>query len=83
MHDQQVEDLNMEYKASQRYRDAGAEAMTESQYKEQKQEIHWDIAWQIFDEVNEFVDVNRYIDLNCLDPDDALAITKQKVFDVA
>jgi len=29
-----LEDLNIEYKASQRYRDAGADVMTEEQYKE-------------------------------------------------
>jgi|TARA_B110000285_G_C15022197_1_gene562212 hypothetical protein len=41
-----------------------------------KQQINYDIAWQIFDEVNQNVDVDRYIDLNCLDLIDAKAITK-------
>lgn len=45
-------DLDAEYKNSQRYKDAGAEEMTKEQYQDAKQEIHWDVAWQIFDEVN-------------------------------
>jgi hypothetical protein len=28
-----------------------------------KQEAHWDIAWQIFDEVNKENDTERFIDL--------------------
>ena len=48
-----------------------------------KQQINYDIAWQIFDEVNQNVDVDRYIDLNCLDLIDAKAITKQKIYDCA
>ena len=48
-----------------------------------KQQINYDIAWQIFDEVNQMNDQDRYIDLNCLTIDDAKAITKQKVYDVA
>ena len=48
-----------------------------------KQQINYDIAWQIFDEVNGDHDVDRYVDLNCLDLIDAKAICKQKVYDVA
>lgn len=48
-----------------------------------KQEAHWDIAWQIFDEVNKENDTERFIDLNCLELEDALAITKQKIYDAA
>jgi hypothetical protein len=50
--------------------------MTIEQYQEAKQEIHWDVAWQIFDEVNQDLDTVKHIDLNCLSHDDALAITK-------
>ena len=48
-----------------------------------KQQINYDIAWQIFDEVNQYFDVDKYIDLNCLDLIDAQAICKQKIYDVA
>lgn len=48
-----------------------------------KQQINYDIAWQIFDEVNQSNDPDKYIDLNCLDLADAKAITKQKIYDVA
>ena len=57
--------------------------MDAQQYEEAKQEIHWDLAWQIFDEVNEYNDVEKYIDLHCLEADDAIAICKQKIFDIA
>ena len=48
-----------------------------------KQQINYDIAWQIFDEVNQSNDPDKYIDLNCLELSDAKAITKQKIYDVA
>lgn len=48
-----------------------------------KQQINYDIAWQIFDEVNQSYDTDKYIDLNCLELSDAKAITKQKIYDVA
>jgi hypothetical protein len=77
------QDLDMEYENSRRYRDAGSEEMTPEQYQEAKQEVHWDIAWQIFDEVNEYNDVDKFIDLYCLDLEDSLAICKQKLYDTA
>ena len=56
--------------------------------KEKMQEIKWDIAWNLYDEVNENitpykpsnirVDIVEEIDLHCLDLDEAKAITKQK-----
>jgi uncharacterized protein YjaG (DUF416 family) len=70
------QDLDVEYENSQRYQDAGAEIMSSQQYEDARQEIHWDIAWQIFDVTNEFNDVEMHIDLNCLELDDAVAITK-------
>ena len=48
-----------------------------------KQQINYDIAWQTFDEVNKFFDVDKFVDLNCLDLIDAQAILKQKIYDVA
>ena len=77
------QDLDVEYENSQRYKDAGAEVMSQQQYEDARQEIHWDIAWQIFDECNEFNDTEQHVDLNCLEVDDAIAITKQKIFDLA
>ena len=40
------------------------------------QHINYDVAWQIFDEVNELNDTEKIVDLNCLDVMDAQAITK-------
>ena len=51
--------------------------------EETKEEIRWDIAWQIFDEVNEGLDTDLEVDLNCLDTEEACAIAKQAIFDVA
>lgn len=48
-----------------------------------KQQINYDIAWQIFDEVNKHFEVEKFIDLSCLDMIDAQAITKQKILDCA
>ena len=39
-------------------------------------QISFDIAWQIFDEVNKNNDQDQIIDLNCLEIEDAMAITK-------
>ena len=47
------------------------------------QKIKFDVAWQIFDDVNYQNDTHQHIDLSCLDHPDALAITKQKIFDLA
>ena len=57
--------------------------MSQQQYSDAKQEVHWDVAWQKFDEVNEQNDTLKHIDLNCLSPDDAVAIMKQKIYDCA
>ena len=52
------------------------------QFQEMLQQINYDVAWQIFDEVNEYNDVEQIVDLNCLDIMDAQAITKQKIYDL-
>jgi uncharacterized protein YjaG (DUF416 family) len=70
-----VEDLEVEFRASKRYRDAG-ESMSQDELFDRKQEIHWDVAWQIFDEVNHLNDLDRFIDLGALPLNDALAIAK-------
>jgi hypothetical protein len=46
------------------------------EYQEMLQQINYDIAWQIFDEVNQNNDTEQIIDLQCLDYLDAQAITK-------
>ena len=51
--------------------------MSERQFLEMKIGIEWDIAWRIFDTVNANNDTSRYIDLNCLDVNEACYITKQ------
>lgn len=53
------------------------------EYDAKRDEIRWDIAWQIFDEVNEDVDSDQEIDLHGLDVEEAQAITKQKICDIA
>jgi hypothetical protein len=53
------------------------------EFEEKKEEIRWDIAWQMFDQVNEGLETNYEIDLNCLDLEEAAAVAKQKIFDIA
>lgn len=67
-------EVDREYQQS-RYK-KNEEKITFEQFQEMKQQINYDIAWQIFDEVNSEHDVDRYIDLNCLDIIDAKAICK-------
>ena len=45
--------------------------------------IEWDVAWRIFDHVNENNDSKKHIDLNCLDINEAISITKQQIYDGA
>ena len=76
---QMYDDLDREYQDSYQSR----EPMSQEQYEDAKQEIHWDVAWQVFDEVNDAKDTERYIDLHCQSVDDAIAICKQKIYDLA
>ena len=48
-----------------------------------KMRIEWDVAWRIFDHVNEHNDTARNIDLNCLDIYEAESITKQQIYECA
>ena len=48
-----------------------------------KTRIEWDVAWRIFDHVNENNNTKKLIDLNCLDINEAISITKQQIYDVA
>ena len=57
--------------------------VTEEEFKTLKDDIRWDIAWKIFDQVNKGLNTDSEIDLNCLDIEEAQAITKQKIFDLA
>ena len=59
------------------------ERITESQYKEQKTRIEWDVAWRVFDKVNQYNNTMKHIDLNCLDVHEACSITKQHIFEIA
>ena len=47
------------------------------------QQINYDIAWQVFDEVNLHNNIEQLIDLSCLDVADASAICKQIIYDSA
>ena len=51
--------------------------ISKRKYQEMKVRIEWDVAWRIFDHVNEDNDTLKHIDLNCLDVNEALSITKQ------
>ena len=48
-----------------------------------RQKIKFDVAWKIFEEVNFINDTLKHIDLGCLDFHDAVAICKQKLYDLA
>ena len=48
-----------------------------------RQKIKFDVAWQIFDEVNEDNDTLKFCDLSCLDFEDAVIIAKQKIYELA
>lgn len=47
--------------------------------------MRWEIAWDIFDAINERQGLNTQfeIDLNELDVEEAQAISKQKIYDIA
>lgn len=75
-------DLELEYQNKKRYGDGCDQSIFDA-FQEAKQELHWDIAWQIFDEVNEVNETEKQIDLACLECHDAIAICKQKIYDVA
>lgn len=57
--------------------------MSLEEYEQEKITIEWDVAWQIFDEINENNDITKHIDLNCLDINEAVNITKQQLFQIA
>jgi hypothetical protein len=52
------------------------ERISQQQYQEMKIRIEWDVAWRIFDHVNENNDTSKLIDLNCLDINEAQNIAK-------
>ena len=57
--------------------------MTLDQLKEMRIRIEWDIAWKIFDKVNENNDILKNIDLNCLDVNEATYIMKEQIRETA
>mmetsp|Transcript_18022 Transcript_18022/g.30705 ORF Transcript_18022/g.30705 Transcript_18022/m.30705 type:complete len:145 (+) Transcript_18022:389-823(+) len=59
------------------------EQISKSQYLEMKIRIEWDVAWRIFDHVNESNKTKEFVDLNCLDINEAQSITKQQIYDIA
>lgn len=59
------------------------ERISEEYFREMKVSIEWDIAWRIFDHVNEDNDTKTHIDLNCLDMQEACSISKQMIYEVA
>ena len=63
--------------------DYEANQINHEQFEEARQELHWDIAWEIFDEINKFNDTEKHINLACLSVEDAIPITKQKIYEVA
>ena len=67
------------------YMDLNQQSMDidQEEFEERKEEIRWDIAWQMFDEVNQGLETNYEIDLHCLDLEEAAAVTKQKIYDIA
>ena len=60
-----------------------ASQITYDQLQDIKEQIDFDIAWNTFDEVNEFNDTEKLLDLNCLLPEDAIQIVKTKIFEQA
>jgi len=47
------------------------------------EEINYKIAWEMFDEVNQFNDISKIIDLNCQSIEDAQMIISKRVYDIA
>lgn len=54
-----------------------------TEFQDMKMRIEWDVAWRIFDHVNEGNDTTKYIDLHCLDVFEAESITKQCIYEAA
>jgi len=76
-----IDEANQEYTRTKGR--IGGELISEAQYEEIMLQINYDIAWQIFDDVNVMNDTAVLIDLNCLDTMDAQAVTKQKIYDLS
>lgn len=76
-----IDEANQEYTRTKGR--IGGELISEAQYEEIMLQINYDIAWQIFDDVNVMNDTAVLVDLNCLDTMDAQAVTKQKIYDLS
>lgn len=79
--DNRLASADKDFRASFPY--SNAEILHDAHYNENKIRIEWDVAWRIFDHVNEYIDIDDFIDINCLDVLEAQNITKQKVYEVA
>jgi hypothetical protein len=54
-----------------------------AEIQEMKMRIEWDVAWRLFDHVNEANDTSRHVDLHCLDVFEAESISKQCIYESA
>ena len=81
--DTRSSNLLQRYQDSLKGRCRPEDKINEMQYQEMKLRIEWDIAWRIFDHVNENNNTKKDIDLNCLDINEAISITKQTIYDIA
>ena len=59
------------------------ETIQHAEFMEMKLRIEWDVAWRIFDHVNENNDTTLKVDLHCLDIYEAESITKQQIYEAA
>ena len=81
--DTRLANLLQRYQDSQKGRCRPEDKINEMHYQEMRIRIEWDIAWRIFDHVNENNNTKKDIDLNCLDINEAISITKQTIYDIA
>ena len=77
--DNKLDDLNMD-RLDHRSKIA---TISEEEFEQMKEDVRWDIAWKIFDQINMSLNTDMEINLNCLDIDEAQAIAKQKIYDLA
>jgi len=50
--------------------------MSEDEFDQLNKDLRWEIAWEMFDQVNESLNTDMEINLNCLDLEEAIAICK-------
>lgn len=77
--DERISNAEIEFK----HRSGISQPQLMAEFQDIKMRIEWDIAWQIFDHVNEHNDTQKEIDLHCLDVFEAESITKQCIYECA